>query len=212
MRRYPEDNPVFPAPVVEASGGGKLRGLRLLPGAPVIVIAHVAKGCLPSPPPGTFCNLDWPTGTSDSLPQCGAPCLPLSKARPVCRAEGTKSWLFFKKFKRPASFGFCFPRTQQSLEESYFHQIHFIFKGTSTQGTVQKSASKTGFLTAEHWLETISILRTPPGPGVGREKRRGRLETQSNLGKSKQDSVRINYLTASPNLMLTGEKKAQPKS
>ena len=112
-----------------------------------------------------------------------------------------------KEFKRPALFGFCFSRTQQSLEESYFHQIHFIFKGTCTQGTVQKSASKIRFLTAEHWLETISILRTPPWPGVGREKR-GRLETQSNLGKSKQDSVRINYPTASPNLMLTGGKKS----
>ena len=100
MRRY-QDNPVFPSPVVEASGSGKLRGLRLLPAAPVIVIAHVAKGCLPSPPPGTFCNLDWPKGTSDSLPQCGAPCLALSKARPVCRAEGTKSWLFLKGIQAP---------------------------------------------------------------------------------------------------------------
>ena len=36
--------------------------------------------------------------------------------------------------------------------------------------------------------------------------RRGRLEIQSNMGKSKQDSV-INYPTASPNFMLTGKKK-----
>lgn len=98
MRRYQKDNPVFPDLVVEASGGGKLRGLHLLPAAPVIVTAHVAKGCFPLPPPGTFCNLDWPTGTSDSLPPCDAPCLPLSKARPVCRAESTKTWLFLKKF------------------------------------------------------------------------------------------------------------------
>lgn len=143
-------------------------GVHCLPAARVIVTAHVAGGILPQPP-RTFCSLDWPTVTSGSLPPCGTPCLPLSKARWVCREASTKPWLFLRK---PALWiWLLLPSAQQTLEEGYFHQIHFIFRGTSTQCTVQKSVSKMCFLTAEHSLETISILSRHTWPGVGRQRR-----------------------------------------
>lgn len=63
----------------------------------MIVTAHVAKGCLPFAAAGHILQPDWLTGTSDSLLSVDAPCLPLFKARPVCAAESTKTWLFLKE-------------------------------------------------------------------------------------------------------------------
>lgn len=79
------------------------------------------------------------------------------------------------------------PSAQQTLEENDLHQILFIFKGPSTQNVVQKSVSKTFFLADEHLLETRPQrpmdTHGHTWPGIGKQERRGRLETQNNLGR-----------------------------
>lgn len=131
-------------------------GLHHLPAPPVIVLAHVAEEAC-----SAAGHIPLQVRVRVISP-AGAGCL-------LCPRRGSlQRSLSYALQSSVLDLAYTFIlSTPHTLEDAT--RTGCIFKGTSRQNTtVQKSVSKTCYLTAQHLTNGLSVLSRPTWPGVGR--------------------------------------------